>query len=87
MGGRMFVAKVTRIVLAWLRTWVKRTQPPRRRSCKLSASVLLDQCNLYETATRRTVAAQYSADAVSMEQSVTTQWVSSNKLHTAVIAA
>jgi len=80
MGGRMFVTKVTRLSLAWLRTRVKRTQPPTRRSCKLSASRTYDQWNLYETATRRTVAAQYSAYAASMEQSVKTQRVSSNKL-------
>jgi len=39
------------------------------------------------TATRRTVAAQYSADAASMGQSVKTQWDSSKKQHTADIAA
>jgi len=32
-----------------------------------------NQCNLYGTATRRTVAAQYSADAASLGRSVQTQ--------------
>jgi len=87
MGGRVFVTKVIRIDLAWLRTRVKRTQSPTRRSCKLSASRTYDHCNFYGTATRRTVAAQYSADAASMGQPVTTQWFSSHKQHTADIAA
>jgi len=55
MGGIMFVTKVTRIDLAWLRTRVKRTQSPTRRSCKLPASRTNEQCNLYDTATRRSV--------------------------------
>jgi len=53
--------------------WVKRTRHPTRRSCKLSTSETYNQCNLYGTATRRTVAAQYSAGAVSLGRSVMTQ--------------
>jgi len=65
----MFLNKVTRLGTARF----KRTRRPPRRSCKLSASKTYDQCNLYRTATRRTVAAQYSADAASLGRSVKTQ--------------
>jgi len=65
--------------------WVKNTRHPTRRSCKLSTSETYNQCNHYGTTTRRTVAAQYSADAASLGLSVKTQRTSPT--YTADIAA